>query len=107
MAKFFGPVGYTTTSETTPGVWAETAIERNYAGDILRDTIQRQETDKVNRDLDVTNRISIVADPFAYEHVSAIRYVKWMGAVWNVNSIEIRRPRLILSLGGVYNGPTS
>jgi hypothetical protein len=59
----------------------------------------------VNNDLTVSNSISIIADAYANEHFFAIRYVDWAGALWTVSEIEIQSPRLILRLGGVYNGP--
>ena len=48
-----------------------------------------------------------MADPYAYDHFFAIKYVKWMGAYWKVTNVEVQRPRLKLTVGGVYNGRTS
>lgn len=108
MAKYFGKVGYGPTPvETAPGVWNETIVEREYAGDILRNTRKLQAGESVNDDLSVNNSISIVADPYANENFFAIRYVQWMGALWTVTEVEVQRPRLLLRLGGVYNGPTA
>ena len=103
MARFYGPIGISTTSETSPGVHEETITEKNYKGDILRDTRRWEKTQQVNDDLVVSNRISIVADAYAYANFSAMRYVKWEGILWKISSIEIQRPRLILTLGGIYN----
>jgi len=107
MAKFFGVVGYGHTVETAPGVWTETVTERQYYGDVLRNARLLQEGQSVNDDLSVQNSISIVADAYANEHFFAIRYVRWAGAVWTVTTVEVSRPRLILRLGGIYNGPTN
>src|SRR5690349_8886978 len=108
MAKFFGVVGYAGgTVEDPPesGVWKEQIVERQYYGDIVRNTRQLQEGEKVNSDLSVSNSISIVADAYAMEHFHAIRYVLWSGATWVVRDIDASsRPRLLLRLGGVYNG---
>lgn len=90
--------------ETSQDVWTEEIVPRNYRGDILQMTKRWDSSQNVADNLVVSNRISIVADAFAYEHYFAIRYVKWMGAKWKVTSVEVQRPRLILSLGGVYNG---
>jgi hypothetical protein len=107
MAKFFGKVGYgPTTVETAPGVWNEVIVERDYVGDILRNTRKLQSGESVNDDLSVDNSISIVADAYANEHFFAIRYVLWAGARWVVSNVEVQSPRLLLRLGGVYNGPT-
>jgi hypothetical protein len=106
MTKFSGVVGYSTGVETINGISKNTIVERTYFGDVLRDTKQWVEGKQLNDNLTVSNRISILADDFAYTNFSAMRYVKWSGVLWKVNNIENQRPRLILSLGGVYNGPT-
>ena len=69
-------------------------------------TKQNQERDQVLDDITVRNSISIVADPYANEHFFAIRYVAWAGSLWRVTDVEVQRPRLLLRLGGIYNGPT-
>lgn len=108
MAKFYGKVGYGETVETPPdsGVWKDVITEVSYFGDVVRNTRRSQEGDKVNNDLSVSNSISIVADEYANEHFFAIRYVEWQGALWTVSEVEVQSPRLLLRLGGVYNGPT-
>ena len=104
MAKFYGPVGYVSTTETTPGVWQEVATEINYFGDELKNTKQYQSGDDLNDDLRINNTISIVADPFALQNFHAMRYIKWMGSSWKITNVLVQRPRLILTIGGVYNG---
>lgn len=103
MGKFYGKIGYAETRETTPGVWTEEITERNYTGDIIKNTRRWQSGDSLNDDLVINNIISIVADPFAYQNFHAIRYIMWMGASWKVTNVEVQRPRLILTIGGVYN----
>ena len=105
MAKFYGAIGYGESVETVPGVWADTIIEFQYYGDVVRNTRKIQDGEKLNYDLSVGNSISIVADAYANEHFFAIRYIKWAGALWTVSDVEVQSPRLLLRLGGVYNGP--
>ena len=105
MARFYGEVGYGTTVEINPGVWDDTIIEQKYYGDVIRDTRKLEIGDRVVPNITTGNSISIVADPYALEHFFAIRYVKWMGTLWVVTEVEVKQPRLILRLGGVYNGP--
>jgi hypothetical protein len=78
-----------------------------YSGDVLKNTGKTREGENLNPNLVLENRLSIVADPFAYANFHAIRYVQWMGAKWQVPSVEVQRPRLILTVGGVYNEQTS
>ena len=106
MAKFFGPIGYAVATETRPGVWKDQIEERNYYGDVIRDTSRwTANPDSTNDDLTINNQFSIVADPFALNHFHTMKYVKYMGAYWKVTSVEPKFPRLIISVGGVYNGP--
>lgn len=107
MAKFRGKVGYAVTAETAPGVFTEQITERTYSGDVLRNVSKIQSGENLNDNLTVDNKLSIVADPFAYENFYAMRYVRWMGALWKVSSVEVQRPRLILTIGGVYNGESA
>lgn len=106
MAKFYGEIGYGETVETRPGVWEDNIVERKYYGDVIRNTRRLEEGEKVNNDLSVGNSINIVADAYANEHFFAIRYIKWAGTLWTVSDVEVQSPRLILRLGGVYNGQT-
>jgi len=103
MGKFYGKVGYLTTVETKPGVWTEKIVERNYYGDDNKKISKWQVGEGLNDDKTYSAEISIVADAFAYENFSNIKYIEFMGAKWKVNSIEIQRPRLILTMGGLYN----
>lgn len=105
MAKFFGPIGYADTAKTAPGVWKEVVTERSYSGDVIKNTRRWEAGESLNDDLVISNMISIIGDPFAYQHFHTMRYVKWMGASWKITNVEVQRPRLILTIGGVYNGP--
>lgn len=105
MARFHGKVGYGESVETVPGVWEDVITEISYFGDVVRNTRKLQDGQSVNNDISVNNSISIVADAYANEHFFAIRYVEWAGALWTVTDVEVQSPRLLLRLGGVYNGP--
>jgi hypothetical protein len=108
MGKFYGEIGYAETKETSPGVWVETGVvKRQYYGDIIRNTRRIETSNGANDDINVDNLISVMADAYAYQNFSTIRYVKWMGVAWKVPKVEVQRPRLILTIGGVYNGPQS
>ena len=108
MAKFYGNIGYAETVETAPSVWAEQFHEKTYYGDILRNSRQLQaDSQKLNDNLKVSNKISIVADPYALDHFFTMKYVTWMGTNWKITDVEVQRPRLILTVGEVYNGPTA
>lgn len=103
MAKFYGAIGYAETVETTPGVWEEQITVRNYYGDLTRNTRGLQSTSQLNDNINVANEISILADPFAYQNFHSMRYVEFMGAKWKISNVEVKHPRLILTVGGLYN----
>ena len=104
MAKFYGVIGYAVTKETAPGVWTEEIAEQSYYGDLTRNMRRLQDSGDLNDDINVANEISIVADPYANANFHSMRYVAFMGGKWKISKVEVQYPRLILTLGGVYNG---
>ena len=103
MAKFCGLIGYAVTKETEPGIWEEQIVEVEYFGDVIRNTRRINAPGKVNDDISISNQISIIADPFANNNFHAMKYVEFMGAKWKVSEVTVEYPRLILSIGGLYN----
>ena len=105
MAKWFGKVCYSETVETAPGVWTPQDTVREYYGDIKRNSTRwNVNSESTNDDLTVNVQISIVADPFAIDKFYSIKWIECMGTKWKVTSVEPQFPRLLLTLGGVYNG---
>ncbi len=102
--KWFGAIGYAEQAETKPGVWKEEITEREYFGDMTRINRRLQSANQVNDNIDISNEISIVSDPYANENFHSMRYATYMGTKWKITSVEVQYPRLILSLGGVWNG---
>ena len=103
MAKFYGKIGYVATQETRPGIWEEVVTERNYYGDLTRNNRRLESNSQVNDSFNISNEISIVADPYARENFYSMRYVEFANAKWKISSVEVQYPRLILSIGGLYN----
>lgn len=106
MAKWFGKIGYAETVETEPGIWIDQITERSYYGDVTRNMRNLQTSDSVNDDINISNSISIVADPFANQNFHSMRYIEYMGTLWKISNVNVQYPRLELTLGGVYNGET-
>lgn len=116
MARFSGNVGYLITAEEyidgePTGIWKEHYVERPYFGDLNQLTSRWSSGSNLNDDIVMSNSISIVADPFAYKNFQLMKYVEWKGQKWKVESASVQTPRIVLSVGGVYNadpnGPTS
>lgn len=106
MAKWSGNIGYGIKTEYEDGAWEDRIIARQYFGDTITDRVKRQSSGGVNDDIDINNVISIIADPFAFENYIHMIYVEIMGVKWKITNIELQYPRLLLSVGGVYNGNT-
>ena len=107
MAKFYGNIGFVTTKETAPGVYRPVETLRAYKGDLLNNIKRWESTEYVNDDLSLNNQISILADSFAYENFGAMKFVEQYGTRWKITAAEVQRPRIILSVGGVYNGQSN
>lgn len=104
MGKWFGRIGYAEQLETTPGVWEEKIVERDYYGDVVRNYRKLESSGEVNDNINVSMEISIVADPYAIQNFHAMRYIEYMGSLWKLSNVEVNYPRLILQIGGLYNG---
>lgn len=103
MAKYYGKIGYAISEEVKPGVWKKRITEREYFGDIIRNTRKLQSSGNLNDNIVVSNEISIVADPFANENFHSMLYIEFMGAKWKISNVEVQYPRLNLTIGEVYN----
>lgn len=106
MARFYGVVGYGHSVEKPdrPGVWVMQMIERSYKGDVKRIARTLRDGEHLHGDISISNEIEILADAYAFDNFLAIKYIKWSGQLWTVAEVSVERPRLLLRLGGVYNG---
>ena len=104
MSKFYGNVGFSETAETKPGVWKQLVVPKPYKGDFLQNYVRNEQGIGLNDDLTVSNRISIVADPYARRNFHSIKYVEYLDTKWKITNVEVQYPRLILTLGGMYHG---
>lgn len=103
MAKFSGKIGYISTVETKPGIWEETVIEKQYYGDLVKNTSRFTVSDSTNDNITISNSISIVADQYACYNYMHMRYVVFMNSKWKISNAELAYPRIILTLGGQYH----
>lgn len=102
--RWYGKIGYAETVETEPGVWIDRITEQNYTGDIIRNNRRWNNNNSINGEVNVSNQISILSDPYIIANFQNIRYAEFMGSLWCVTDVEVQYPRLVLTLGGVYNG---
>jgi len=109
MTRCSGVIGYTLLSETEPGVWTDEPIEKKYYGDIVRDNRSMREDGRtaqtqVNDSININNNISVVSNSFMLNNMAFMNYISFMGSKWNITSVDIKPPRMILTIGGLYNG---
>lgn len=104
MGKWFGRIGYAEQLEVSPGVWEEKITERQYYGDVVRNIRRLESSVNVNDDINASMEISIVADPFALNNFHSMRYIEYMGSLWKIPNVEVNYPRLVLTIGGLWNG---
>lgn len=102
MAKYYGMIGFATQEETKPGVWEDVIVKRPYKGDVLRNGRRYDRSEDINDNFTITNQFSIVSDAFLYSHIPALRYLEYMGSKFKIVSTELDRPRVTISVGGVY-----
>jgi len=107
MARFYDKVGYELPATRVGGVWKANIVERDMNGDVLKALRSLEPSDKVNDDFRLQNRISVMADAYALENFTYIKFVKWNGVRWTAATVEVERPRLIITLGGVYHLPST
>lgn len=104
MAKFYGEIGYGITAETAPGVHEEQITTRNYYGDLVKNSRRMQSSESTNDNINLSLEISILSDLFATENLQSMLYLQYLGIKWKITNVDVQYPRLILTIGGVYNG---
>lgn len=104
MAKYYGKIGFAESVESAPGVHVEKIVERNYYGELVQNSRRLQSANQLNDNINISNEISIVADPYADKNFHMMRYIEFMGTKWKISNVEVQPPRLILTAGGVWNG---
>ncbi len=105
--KWYGKIGYALTEDNGDGVWTPIMTWKQYYGDVQRFSRRIEGGQTVNDNLNISNTISIIADPYAFKNVGYMKCSEWMGTLWEISSIDISYPRMVLSIGGVYNGDTT
>ena len=104
MTKWYGMIGYAETVETEPGIWEPTIIERPYFGDIIQNIRMLQNSSEINDNVNINNQFSVVSDPYAVQHIHDMKYIEFQGTKWKVSNVTVQYPRLLLSIGGIWNG---
>lgn len=102
MARYYGNIGFAIQVETKPGIWEDVIEHRPYKGDVITNVRRWDPSENINDDFTISNRFSVISDAFLYSHVPAMRYIEYMGCKFKITSVNINRPRVEISVGGVY-----
>lgn len=106
MGRFSGKIGFSIPNETSPGIFESDIVEKGpYYGNVIRSSRYNTTTDGENDMFNISNQISVIADEFIYSNLSRMKYIYYLGIKWKITNAEVARPRLLLTIGGVYNGP--
>lgn len=104
MSRFFGYIGFAKEEETAPGVWEKIIEERLYSGEVLDNRWRTQTGSSVNSDIVFNGDFSVLLDPYMIKNHPFIVYVKYRGIRWKVTGVNPSHPRLMITVGEVYNG---
>ena len=103
MPKCSGLIGYALDVETSPGVWSPSIVEKKYLGEVVRDNRRIVDQGEINGSINISNNISIISNSFMLTNMSFMIYITYMNSKWKINSVDIKPPRMIITLGGKYN----
>ena len=104
MTRCSGIIGYALAVETQPGVWEESITDKPYFGEVVRDNRKVVDQTQINNSINISNNISVVSNKFMLENMAFMRYITFMKSKWNITSVDIKPPRIIITMGGLYNG---
>lgn len=107
MAKYSGKLGLVyPDAETAPGIWAPEKVEEvSVKGDTLNlSKSYSPSSQSINDDLTLSKRVSIIASSDLIADTASMRYLTYLGQRWKIVEIDFQRPRLIFTLGGIWNG---
>ena len=103
MPKCSGVIGYALAGETQPGVWTEGITEKRYIGDIIKDNRRIVDQGEINGSINISNNISVISNRFMLDNMAFMKYITYMNSKWKISSVDIKPPRIIITLGGIYN----
>lgn len=96
-------VGYVNQKETSPGVWSPVETFTTMKGNVIRQNASNRDGDKMNDDISLDHRVSLLGDAYAFDNYYNLKWIQIEGRKWEISSVEIERPRIIVSLGGLWN----
>ena len=103
MPKCSGLIGYALVVETQPGVWSEIITDKPYYGDVVTDNRKFNNQNQINDDMNINNNISVISNSFMLDNLAVMKYITFLKSKWKIVSVEIKPPRIIINIGGLYH----
>ncbi len=104
MTRFRGSIGINRGSvETSPGIFEPSIEELEVTGE-MRNPSARWPAHQQGGSVSARHALSIVTPEDSIVDYTEVVYVIWQSQKWSVVSIQYKRPRIELTLGGLYNG---
>ena len=100
--KWFGKIAFADQKDAGTGVWKSVITERDYYGDVLRNSKRDENSTVIISNITLSNQLSVVADPFILDSFTKIVYVEIFGKKWKVSSVDVNYPRLTINFGELY-----
>jgi len=104
MSRFWGSIGISRGPvETAPGVFKQNIEEVSVTGE-MRQLHLRWPQAGMREGLSAKHVLSVVTPEDSVIDFTEVVYIVWQSRKWSVTSIQYKRPRVELTLGGLYNG---
>jgi len=104
MAKFWGKIGINRGAvEGAPGIFTPTIEEVEVSGE-MRLIGARWSNHELGDSVSAKHVLSIITPEDSTIDFTEVVYIVWQGRNWSVRTIQYKRPRVELTLGGKYNG---
>ena len=104
MARYSGLVGFKIgNTEPVDGVFVQQFEEKMMRGDVVSSRKQYVQGNQAYDDGELSNQISLVGSQYSFENYTNIKYLVYLGRKWKVISVAVEHPRIIATLGGLYN----
>lgn len=103
MTRYRGTIGIDRgLTETSPGIFKQEIFELVVSGEMR--TQQAGWSDyNINNTLKARHTLSVVTPESTDINFTDVVYIEWKGKKWTVTSVQYKRPRVELTLGGLYN----
>ena len=105
MNRVIIKLGFSYTRDDGHGVWKQVNTEKVYKAEITSHKwYLNREKDTPNVSYKTGESFSVLMDSFLQENLGYITYVVLNGVKWDISSIDVQRPRVHITPGGMYHG---